>query len=150
MSLTYGFKTPQDILDKVHRDADLLDDEVTSDRLFNFVVTAYSLIDWISESRLASCSQKDAAQSFRESQPLKICGDIANASKHFVLKRRKPITSSAVSIQGWGCGRYGKGGWGVGEEQIEIVLNDGTRISGQQFVQDVLSVWAAFFAEHPI
>jgi len=32
---------------KLCRDAEILDDGVTSDRLFNFVVTGYSLIDWI-------------------------------------------------------------------------------------------------------
>lgn len=150
MSLTYGFTKPQDILDKVHRDAALLDDEVTSDRFFNFVVTAYSLIDWIIEAPSSSCSLKEAAKSLRGNPMLKICGDIANASKHFKLTCRVPITSSVSSTQGWGCGDFGKGGWGTGEEQIEIVLNDASSISGQQFIQDVLTMWTTFFAEHHI
>jgi hypothetical protein len=37
--LTFGLKTPRDLLEKLKRDATLLDDEVTSDRFFNFAVT---------------------------------------------------------------------------------------------------------------
>lgn len=47
MSLTYGLKTARDLLAKLERDADLLQSEVSSDRFFNFVVTAYSLADWV-------------------------------------------------------------------------------------------------------
>ena len=39
MSLTFGLQTPRDLLEKLKRDGSLLDDEVTSDRLFNFVIT---------------------------------------------------------------------------------------------------------------
>lgn len=38
----------QDLFAKLQRDAALLvDDEVTTDRFFNFVITGYSLIDWV-------------------------------------------------------------------------------------------------------
>ena len=47
MSLTYGLQTAKELLEKLRRDAALLDEEVSSDRFFNFVVTGYSLIDWI-------------------------------------------------------------------------------------------------------
>ena len=54
---------------------------------------------------------------------IKICGDLATASKNFTLTTRKPITSVAESRRGYGLGRDGKGGWGVGEESIQIELN---------------------------
>ena len=47
MSRTYGLRTASDLLAKLEHDAQLLRDEVSSDRFFNFVVTAYSLADWI-------------------------------------------------------------------------------------------------------
>lgn len=47
MSLTYGLETARDLFEKLSRDANLLDEEVTSDSFFNFVVTAYSLVDWV-------------------------------------------------------------------------------------------------------
>jgi hypothetical protein len=36
-------------------------------------------------------------------------------------------------------GRYGKGAYGVGEESIEIELNDGTKLNCLDLVQDVMS-----------
>ncbi len=47
MALTFGLRTPRDLLEKLERDAALINDEVTSDRFFNFVVTGYSMVDWI-------------------------------------------------------------------------------------------------------
>jgi len=49
MTLKYGLRSPRDLLEKLKRDAMLLDEDVTSDRFFNFVVTGYSLVDWAKE-----------------------------------------------------------------------------------------------------
>ena len=48
MTRTYGLKTAKDLLAKLERDAQHLRNEVSSDLFFNFSVTAYSLVDWIS------------------------------------------------------------------------------------------------------
>lgn len=71
-----------------------MDDEVTSDRLFNFVVTGYSMIDWIKNdpSVPASAKARALAQGLYDDQWLKICGDLATAVKHFKLTVRKPVT----------------------------------------------------------
>jgi hypothetical protein len=43
-------KSANDLYAKLQRDAALLlEDEVTTDRFFNFVITGYSLIDWVKE-----------------------------------------------------------------------------------------------------
>jgi len=67
--------------------------------VFNFVVTGYSLIDWIkNDSRLPS-SARNANAINALYRDLKICGDLANGCKHFVLDRnkRKPVTSAATT-----------------------------------------------------
>jgi len=74
-------------------------EQVTSDCVFNFVVTGYSLIDWIkNDSRLPS-SARNANAINALYRDLKICGDLANGCKHFVLDRnkRKPVTSAATT-----------------------------------------------------
>lgn len=120
----------------------MLDEEVTTDRFFNFVITGYSLVDWVGrDPALAGVD----IQALRSDPTLKVCGDLANASKHFELDKRVPITKSASSAQGWGLGRYGHGGYGIGEEKITVELNDGTRISCLDFVQQVLVVWRTLF-----
>ena len=58
MSLTYGLQTARDLLEKLRRDAKLLDDEVSSDRFFNFVIAGYSLIHWVKKDPSVPVRQK--------------------------------------------------------------------------------------------
>ena len=150
MSLTYGLSTAKELLEKLQRDAALLDEEVTSDRFFNFVVTGYSLIDWVKNDPAVPAAAKAAVSSLYSDPWLKVCGDLATASKHFVLTTRVPVTAHASSQRGWGAGRFGKGGWGVGEESIVVTLNDGTTYSGLDLVKEVLQAWNRFFVAHGI
>lgn len=152
MALTFGLTSICDLLAKLQRDAAALDEEVTSDRLFNFVVTGYSMIDWVRNDPSVPSTAKAPAivQGLSNDHWLKVCGDIANASKHFTLTRRAPITVSASSSRGFGVGRFGKGGYGVGEEIIEVHLNDGTSFHCLDLVQGVLSSWQTFFSAHGI
>ena len=126
----------------------MLDELVTSDRFFNFVVTAYSLVDWVKNYRLTPVAALTAIPNLYTDQWIKVCGDIANASKHFTLSRRVPVTHTVHSNSGYGAGRYGVGLYGIGEEGIEIELNDGTKIPGLHFVTEVLRVWRDFFSTH--
>jgi len=152
MSLTCGLSTVKELFEKLERDSELLYEEVTSDRMFNFVVTGYSIIDWIKNDPSVPQSAKDQNQIQRlyNKQWLKICGDLATASKHFKLTRRQGITSSSTSSQGYGVGRFGKGGFGIGEESIEILLNDGTNYDGLDLVNGVLNEWHQYFKLHGV
>ena len=124
MSLTFGFSSIKDVHAKLLRDAAMLGEEVTSDALFNFVVTGYSMIDWVKNdpSVPSGAKTKIEVESLFSDQWLKICGDLATAVKHFTLTQRTPITSSATSGQGFGVGRFGKGAFGIGEEGIDVNL----------------------------
>ena len=146
--LTFGLTSPRDLFGKLQRDASLLKDEVTSDRLFNFVITGYSMIDWIKNDLSVPRSAKAGRADLYGDRSLKVCGDLANGCKHFTLTRGTPVTSSATSARGHGMGRYGKGAYGVGEESIEIELNDGTKLNCLDLVQDVMSRWKSFFSAH--
>ena len=152
MTLTFGLATARDLFAKLQRDSQALDDEVTSDRLFNFVVTGYSMIDWIKRDPSVPPSAKMPAeiQSLYDNQWLKVCGDLATAVKHFKLTQRVPVTAATSASQGFGVGRYGKGGFGVGEESIEVQLNDGTIFHCLDLANGVLSSWQSFFAVHGI
>lgn len=152
MSLTYGLASICDLYAKLLRDANALDDEVTSDRMFNFVLTGYSMIDWVRNDPSVPASAKGEAtvNGLRSDKWIKICGDLATACKHFELKYRVPITAAATSDNGFGMGRYGKGGYGLGEESIQIQLNDGTRYSCLDLVNGVKETWQRFFATHEI
>jgi len=109
-----SLRSAADLLQKVRRDAALLDDEVTSDRFFNFVVTAYSLIDWIDHDPTVPIAAKAPAEiaALRADQWLLLCGDAATGAKHFKLTRRTPTAVKVSVASGFGVGSYGKGEWG--------------------------------------
>ncbi len=153
MALTFGFNSIRDLLAKLERDAKILEEkEVTGDAFFNFVITGYSMIDWVKKDPSVPASAKAASvvQGLYADQWLKVCGDLATAAKHFTLTQRVPITDSAKTESGFGVGRYGMGGYGVGEESIEIELNDGNKFDGLDLVRGVLATWNDFFQTHRI
>src|SRR5207244_10951499 len=100
MQLTPGLQTAKDLHEKLKRDAGLLQEEVTSDRFFNFVITGWSLVDWVQNDTTVPLHLKCAVVGLRNNQWLKVCGDLATAAKHFALTRRRPVTARAESQRG--------------------------------------------------
>jgi hypothetical protein len=145
MNLTYSFKKARDLFDKMIRDADALEDTVSGDRAFNFVITAFHLKEWVEQDHSVPQSVKDDLGKISNNKYFQICRDLANASKHMVITRYQPSTADASSIQGWNVGRYGKGPYGVGEEGIKITHSDGSVISIIELKDNVVWLWKDFF-----
>jgi hypothetical protein len=62
---------------------------------FDFFVTAYSLVDWIINSRPEMTeAEKDK---LRAPMIVKICGDVANGTKHFRRNRNPQTTATTHS-----------------------------------------------------
>jgi len=150
MALTFGLTNVRDLLGKLRRDASLLEEEVTIDRFFNFVVTGYSMVHWIKNDPSVPQAAKAQYGNLHLDYWLSICGDIANACKHFTLTSTKSNAQSATSTQGYGQGRYGKGNYSEGEESILVRLDDGTTYICLELAQNVLSTWERFFSTHGI
>lgn len=145
MALTYGLSSARSLYEKLKRDAKALKEEVNSDRFFNFVVTGYSLIEWVEKDPSVPQTAQTAVKDIRRDQWIKRCRDLANASKHFTLNY-PPITSSATSEQGFGVGGFGQGGFGLGEESIEVKLTDGSSFDCLELVEGVMKTWNDFFS----
>lgn len=156
MTLVPGLTTAVDLFHKLQRDARRLNAEVTSDAFFNFVVTGYSLIDWIKNDPAIPATAKTTAEvdSLYAAPWLKVCGDLANASKHFTLIRRTPVTVEATSKSGFGLGRYDTGSFGRGEESIEIKVRDTrgneSEWTALELATGVIQAWLVFFARHGV
>lgn len=116
MPLTFGLRDASDMLAKLHDEHERLEREVTSYNLFNFVVTAYHLIEWVEKDPVVSAATKRDLASVRQDTYIAVCRDLANANKHFKLKRgyEGQVTSEATSRSGHGVGRYGAGTYGRG------------------------------------
>jgi hypothetical protein len=150
MALTYGFSSARSLYEKLQRDAEALKEEVNSDRFFNFVVTGYSLIDWVKEDTSVPQKAKTAVKKLYGNRWIKVCGDLATASKHFSVTSRTPITLSATSEQRFGIGRFGRGRFGVGEKRIEVKLTDNSSFNCFDLVKSVMNTWYNFFSSHGI
>jgi hypothetical protein len=152
MTLTPGLSSAVDLFHKLQRDITRLDQEVTHDHFFNFVITGYSLIDWVKNdpSLPAAARTAEAIRALYEEPWLKVCGDLANASKHFVLTKRRPVTTEVMSHSGWGIGRYGRGAFGEGERDIVVHIHGAPSWSALEVSVGVLQVWLQFFERHGI
>jgi hypothetical protein len=143
MGLRYGLQTARDLFDKLQRDVHLLDEEVTSDRMFNLVVTARHLPEWIEKE-----SGIKRLDELRDTDLFKTCRDIADASKHFELEEdraKKTKVDEVSSRRGFGVGRYGKGGYGVGEESISIKIKSQDPVNALEFARRLIDLYTPFF-----
>lgn len=152
MTLTPGLMSAVDLFHKLQRDISRLDKEVSSDCFFDFVITGYSLIDWVKNdpSLPATVRSQSEIDQLHAEPWLKVCGDLANASKHFKLTRRSPVVTGAASRTGYGAGRYGISEYGKGEEDIEVEIGDGNVWTAREFAVGVLQAWLQFFERHSI
>jgi hypothetical protein len=150
VSLTYGLKTPRDMLEKLRREHARLRVQVTSDDLFNFVVTAYHIRDWVRRHPSASEAAKEEAWSLYSNTYIGVCRDLTNASKHYVLWQnyKDQVTEKVSAISAYGSGRYGVGDYGSGEESIVVMLKDGRRMDALFLAQEVIDLWEQFFRKH--
>ena len=150
--LTYKLHCARDLLEKLRNDLKLLQEQVTSYRFFNFVITGYHIIDWIKNDEAIHGNIRGAVKDMYGNEYISVCRDIANASKHYKLKNysnRK--TKSAKSVQGpYGTGRYGKGVFGIGEEQITIECSDDREYDALEFARAILKTWEDFFKKHKL
>lgn len=152
MSLTSGLSSAVDLFRKLQRDVARLDGEVTNDQFFNLVITAYSLIDWVKNDPSIPAAARTQAEIDRVHKDpwLKVCGDLANAGKHFVLSKRKPAATNVTSDSGYGIGRFGKGAFGEGERDIQVHIDGGYVWTALEFSTGVLQAWIQFFERHGI
>lgn len=139
----------------MQRDVDLLGDEITSDRFFNFVVTAYHLREWIKLDPTVPELAKHPAvmKAVSRNKWFRVCRDLANASKHFQLDSKRnpdPIVASATASKEEGDDPYGNGPYGAGDERIVIELTDGSRYHCLDLIAGVLNLWDRFFTTHSI
>jgi hypothetical protein len=93
MSLTYGLRSARDLFGKLQRDAATLDEEVTSDKFFNFVVTTDSLRKWLENDPSVPASAQRAVLSLyvdKSSKRAVISLTAANTSRSRQRSRTQP------------------------------------------------------------
>ncbi len=147
MPLTYGLKNAADMLAKLHREHGRLKRKLTPDGLFNFVVTAYHIADWVEKDPEVPKAARSELPAVRDHVAVRTCRDLANASKHFSFdknyKNRVTAKTSVIAAHLDDMDILTEHG-----ESIAIVLNDGQRFNASALAQDVVDLWDEFFREH--
>jgi hypothetical protein len=123
MGLTPGLSSAVDLFRKLQRDT-RLDHELTDDHFFNLVITGYSLIDWVKHdpSLPAAARTPESIAGLHNEPWLNLCGDLANASKHFVLTTRVPATKEVTSKSGLGIDATERGRSAKGSATSKCIL----------------------------
>jgi hypothetical protein len=153
MPLLLAHKSTADKLNSLKQEAASLLRGVNTEGFIRFADHAWHLRDWIMTDPSVPRAAKDEASSFQHAPPIQalcICKDIINSHKHMEITRYTPSTEDASSNRGWGVGRYGEGGFGVGEEQISFTMKDGTRFDALEVVEAIVRFWDDFFIRHGI
>ena len=165
------YSGPGDLLAKVRRDRDALllaveaeDETSLRDKLFDFSVTAYHVVDWV---RSFHPNLEEAVYSHLDSEPsLQACRDLANSSKHFALNplssayRNHPPSIDAVdhtipvstagSISSLGVDTKRVVSVSSTWRPLKVAFVAGQRVRVEEIATEAVSAWERFFAQHGI
>ena len=137
-------KTADDLYEKLKREADRLKKDLSGDNLYNFVVTAYHLLEWVQKDPNKT-HDPAIIKEVRNNRHFKICRDLANASKHFEITNYKPDVSDATNAKArYGRAEYGASEYGQTEDKIFIETENG-RVDCSDLINKLLEVYCKVF-----
>ncbi|MEO8158903.1 MAG: hypothetical protein ABI648_13990 [Betaproteobacteria bacterium] len=167
------YVSPGNLLHKAKRSGKLLtealnicDETAIRDCLFDFVVSAYHLWDWIKVYR--PDLEQSVTALLSSSESLGACRDLCNASKHVILTTDRgsylkyPPVVDAVSVSATSQASLAEindafpnltnekvtsvqPAW-----RLKVQMKSGERIAVEVLVSDVIGVWERFFADNDI
>jgi hypothetical protein len=130
------------MLDKAHREHQRLRANFDIDNVFNFVVTANHIRDYV--LRLGSVQRSDL-EVFLDDQDLRDCRDLCDKGKHVRLTKRADPTTRMMSSH-IGVGVLGEMMVGAGDTWL---LESGDRtVDIDRLADRVIQKWERFFSEH--
>ncbi len=87
MKEVHDFTTPRNLYEKLIRDSDKLDCEMSGDNLFNFMATAYRLQTWIKKSPMIQHETiKRLLRKAAKEESIKNCCAVLEGKKHFLIE----------------------------------------------------------------
>lgn len=156
------FSGPVDLLDKARRDHAALkralgdkDLEAVRDAVFNFSVSTYHLIDWVSKYQP---ELKPKISSLRENPSMKIVRDICNASKHVELdeqsKAYKDYPASTTSMETSSTSSVVLSGMsdvaGTPSWTLKVVTKQQERLRFEDVASEAMKAVEKFFKENVV
>jgi hypothetical protein len=135
-----------DMLAKARREHVRLRKRVDIDTVFNFLVTAHHIRDYVENCGMVS---KQEVERFAQDHDVATCRDLANTGKHLRLMRHGRVTPpNRVKRSYVGAGMVGDMMVGAGERWL---LESGSHtVDIVTFADRLIAKWESFFAKHSI
>ena len=120
MNEIHDFGTPRNLFEKLRRDNEKLDIEISGDNVFNFVSTAFHLQHWVKNSPLISSEVvKRILRRIGRDGYIKHCQNIVRAKEHFKVE----------------VDDNGKATIAIGDEEIDV----------DDFRNEIVSLYGNYF-----
>ncbi|WP_139332637.1 hypothetical protein [Aquipseudomonas alcaligenes] len=134
-----------------------------ADHFFNFCVTAHSMRDYFLErsGNLERAARQPFESQWADDPLLTAIAEIANSSKHFVLRNRRTLTPKASTTKkvGLGKGKFADIYMSPQGEikaipitlpDITITLSDGQKYELYNFMNEAIKYWKSFLNDQGI
>jgi len=119
----FGLNNFKDLFKKLEREYNLLKDEVTTDRIVNFVLTADSLFEWIEKDKTVTGEIRKQFKKLINTVQYKIINDMANRAKHLVRKKEHRGIVKDKFIPTWDFSDLDFSNVTFGEPVFEVEMN---------------------------
>ncbi len=130
------------MLDKAHREHQRLHEHPDIDNVFNFLVTANHIRDYV--QKLGSAPQQAMHASLQD-QDIKDCRDLCDKGKHVTLTKR-PDPSTRIMSSHIGAGMVGE--MMVGGGDTWLLVSGDRQVDVERLGGRVIQKWECFFSTH--
>ena len=123
-------------------------DDLSTDKAQRVAISGWHLVDWIFKNH-QSFHNFTKLEDFRNSlypncESLKIMHDLATATKHFIVSRQKGYINDTRKHSGTFSKEFSDE---FDTSRLEIVKNDGTKLSFKREIKKVKEFWNNYFFE---
>ncbi len=134
--------TPRDMFEKLRRESQRLNSDLSVDNVFNFFVTGYHLSDYV---RKASVVPEQALSAFLEDPDLKDCRDLCDKGKHLRLSKR---ADPKTAIWRGSLGGAPLNALSINGGDRWVLLSGDRQIDVEWLAERVIAKWRGFLEAH--
>ncbi|NLB78260.1 MAG: hypothetical protein GX796_05275 [Clostridiaceae bacterium] len=119
----FGLNNINDVYRKLEREYNALKDELTTDKIVNFVITSDSFHEWINKDKTATKEIRRQFHKLFETDQYKLINDMANRAKHFVRREKEKGISKDKLIPAWDFSDLDFCNISLGSSVFEVEMN---------------------------
>jgi len=119
-----------------------------ADDMYSFFIHAWHLIDWAANDE--TLKPKRTLEQLRQTDStpnIRLCGDIADGRKHFLLTRPKPRQYGEVTLKDI---RVMPGGGIPAQARCRLTFPDGSTKDALDFAREIVSDWEGILKRYRV